>query len=215
MSRVPDGQKAYNTTYKVLIIGDTSVGKTALLNRFSDGSFHPSLVSTVGIDNKNKVISLEDEDIKLQIWDTAGQERFRTLTNAYFRGADGALLLYDISKRETYLNVADWMESVHTHATGIQVVIVGHKCDLEDQRSVSREEGEKLAENYNCQFVEVSAKAGINCTKVFIQLAERIKETKEFEAIHGTPKGSEEQISSVTLNPQQLSPQRKGFSGCC
>lgn len=209
----PDGaHKKAATTYKILIIGDSNVGKTSLLNRYCDDSFPSStLIATVGIDYKTKLIDLDNETVKLQIWDTAGQERFRTLTNAYFRGACGAVLLYDITSRDTFSNVAGWMESIEEHgSSNICVAVVGHKADLEEERTVTTDEGRKLAENYDSLFFEVSAKINLKCEETFSRLAARIKIEKE-SASYVQPSYPTKLDEAVDFN----SSSNKKMSSCC
>lgn len=206
------------TVFKVLIIGDTNVGKTALLRRFCDGDYPTTFISTVGIDYKTRVISLDEESVKLQIWDTAGQERFRTLTNAYFRGAAGAVLLYDITSRPTFSNVVGWMDSVMEHgAQNIRLAVVGNKLDLDDDREVSIDEGKKLADNFDCLFFESSAKEGTNCNTIFTQLAQEIKSAQEVSQTNGSHDDSALSRDPGWVQPKKDSrpPSSSSSSSCC
>ena len=138
----------FDYMFKLLLIGNSSVGKTSFLFRYADDSFTPAFVSTVGIDFKVKTVYRHDKRIKLQIWDTAGQERYRTITTAYYRGAMGFLLMYDIANQESFAAVQDWSTQIKTYSwDNAQVILVGNKCDLEDERVVPTEEGRRLADD--------------------------------------------------------------------
>ncbi|XP_030895995.1 ras-related protein Rab-3D isoform X2 [Leptonychotes weddellii] len=138
----------FDYMFKLLLIGNSSVGKTSFLFRYADDSFTPAFVSTVGIDFKVKTVYRHDKRIKLQIWDTAGQERYRTITTAYYRGAMGFLLMYDVANQESFAAVQDWATQIKTYSwDNAQVILVGNKCDLEDERVVPTEDGRKLADD--------------------------------------------------------------------
>jgi Ras-related protein Rab-8A len=169
-------QQAYDYLIKLLLIGDSGVGKSCLLLRFSDDSFTPSFITTIGIDFKIRTIELEGKRIKLQIWDTAGQERFRTITTAYYRGAMGILLVYDVTDEKSFANIRNWIRNIEQHATeNVNKMLVGNKCDMVDKRVVEAERGKALAEEYNIKFMETSAKSSINVEEAFITLAKDIK----------------------------------------
>ncbi|XP_053723061.1 RAB3A, member RAS oncogene family, b isoform X1 [Synchiropus splendidus] len=138
----------FDYMFKILIIGNSSVGKTSFLFRYADDSFTPAFVSTVGIDFKVKTIYRNDKRIKLQIWDTAGQERYRTITTAYYRGAMGFILMYDITNEESFNAVQDWSTQIKTYSwDNAQVLLVGNKCDMEDERVVSGDRGHQLSDH--------------------------------------------------------------------
>jgi Ras-related protein Rab-8A len=120
---------------KMLMIGDSGVGKTCLLLRYANDSFSPSFITTIGIDFKIKNIQVDGKKIKLQIWDTAGQERFRTITTSYFRGAQGVVLVYDVTDRKTFISIRNWMAQIQLHAdANINRILIGNKCDMNDSR---------------------------------------------------------------------------------
>jgi Ras-related protein Rab-10 len=168
-------KKQYDLLFKLLLIGDSGVGKTCILYRFSDDAFNTTFISTIGIDFKIKTIELQGKKIKLQIWDTAGQERFHTITTSYYRGAMGIMLVYDITNAKSFDNIAKWLRNIDEHASeDVEKMILGNKCDMADRRMVSRERGEQIASNYNIRFLETSAKANINIDKAFYDLAEAI-----------------------------------------
>lgn len=165
----------FDYMFKLLIIGNSSVGKTSFLFRYCDDSFTSAFVSTVGIDFKVKTVFRGDKRVKLQIWDTAGQERYRTITTAYYRGAMGFILMYDITNEESFNSVQDWCTQIKTYSwENAQVVLVGNKCDMEDERIVSADRGKQLAEQLGLEFFEASAKENINVKAVFEKLVEII-----------------------------------------
>uniref|UniRef100_A0A8C7IB72 small monomeric GTPase n=1 Tax=Oncorhynchus kisutch TaxID=8019 RepID=A0A8C7IB72_ONCKI len=159
--------KTYDYLFKLLLIGDSGVGKTCLLFRFSEDAFNTTFISTIGIDFKIRTIELDGKKIKLQIWDTAGQERFRTITTAYYRGAMGIMLVYDITNEKSFENIKNWIRNIEEHASSdVERMILGNKCDMNDKRQVSKERGEKLAIDYGIKFLETSAKSSLNVEEV-------------------------------------------------
>jgi len=172
--------KTYDYLFKLLLIGDSGVGKTCVLFRFSEDAFNATFISTIGIDFKIRTIELDGKKIKLQIWDTAGQERFRTITTAYYRGAMGIMLVYDITNEKSFDNIKNWIRNIEEHASAdVEKMILGNKCDMNDRRQVSKERGEQLAIEYGIKFMETSAKASINVEQAFFTLARYIKMNME------------------------------------
>ena len=171
-----------DTVYKVLLLGDSSVGKTCFLLRYCDKTFQEAHLSTIGLDYRLKTMTLKNnKNIKLQIWDTAGQDRFRALTKNYYKGANGIILIYDISTTQTFENVKVWINQIKEEANAnVIIYLVGNKIDLpKDKRTVSEEEGQKLADEYKFLFKEASAKEGTNVNEIFQELVEKIDaETK-------------------------------------
>ncbi|KAJ8404173.1 hypothetical protein AAFF_G00339460 [Aldrovandia affinis] len=175
----------FDYMFKLLIIGNSSVGKTSFLFRYADDSFTSAFVSTVGIDFKVKTVFRNDKRVKLQIWDTAGQERYRTITTAYYRGAMGFLLMYDITNQDSFNAVQDWATQIKTYSwDNAQVILVGNKCDLEDERLVPSEDSHRLAEELGFQLFEASAKDNINVKQAFERLVDIICE-KMNESVEG------------------------------
>ncbi|KAK5092939.1 GTP-binding protein [Exophiala xenobiotica] len=171
------GARNYDFLVKLLLVGDSGVGKSCCLLRFSEDSFTPSFITTIGIDFKIRTIDLDGKRVKLQIWDTAGQERFRTITTAYYRGAMGILLVYDVTDRKSFENIRTWFSNVEQHASeGVNKILIGNKCDWEEKRQVTTEEGQGLADELDIPFMEVSAKTNINIENAFYRLARLIKE---------------------------------------
>jgi len=179
MANAGKGGAAYDYLIKLLLIGDSGVGKSCLLLRFSDDSFTPSFITTIGIDFKIRTVELEGKRIKLQIWDTAGQERFRTITTAYYRGAMGILLVYDVTDEKSFANIRNWIRNIEQHASeSVNKMLIGNKCDMSDKRVVDSERGKALADEYGIKFLETSAKSSINVEDAFITLAKDIKKKK-------------------------------------
>ncbi|XVF68705.1 hypothetical protein PTKIN_Ptkin11bG0022800 [Pterospermum kingtungense] len=168
----------YDYLIKLLLIGDSGVGKSCLLLRFSDGSFTTSFITTIGIDFKIRTIELDGKRIKLQIWDTAGQERFRTITTAYYRGAMGILLVYDVTDESSFNNIRNWIRNIEQHASdNVNKILVGNKADMdESKRAVPTSRGQALADEYGMKFFETSAKTNLNVEQVFFSIAKDIKQ---------------------------------------
>lgn len=173
---------------KLLLVGDSGVGKSCLLLRFVEDKFNPSFITTIGIDFKIRTIESKGKKIKLQVWDTAGQERFRTITTAYYRGAMGIVLIYDVTDARTFENVENWFQTVTQHANeDAQIFLVGNKSDDEENRQVSREQGQQLASKLSIPFLEASAKTNENVESIFYELAGIIQEKHvEVESAQGS-----------------------------
>jgi small GTP-binding protein len=164
--------KNYDYSIKLLMIGDSNVGKTSILTKYVNNQFSNTFITTIGIDFKIKYIKVNNKNIKLQLWDTAGQERFRSITISYFRGAQGAIITYDATDRSTFDNVKKWMDDINKQCSkNIDVFLVANKIDLEKYRVVSKEEGEELAKKYKILYFECSAKTGENIENLYFNIA--------------------------------------------
>ena len=160
---------------KLLIIGDSSVGKTSIMFRFSDDVFSHTFIPTIGIDFKIKTVEINGKQVKLQIWDTSGQERFDAITRSYYRGAMGIMLVYDLTFAKSFTRIEKWIRNIQENADhDVEKVLLANKCDMEDNRVISKESGEALAMEYGMQFYETSAKININIDKPIMELSERI-----------------------------------------
>jgi Ras-related protein Rab-8A len=169
--------RSYDLLVKLLLIGDSGVGKSCLLLRFCDDQFTPSFITTIGIDFKIRTIDLDGKKVKLQVWDTAGQERFKTITTAYYRGAMGILLVYDVCDEKSFNNIRSWYANVQQHASeNVVMILVGNKSDMADRRVISTEQGQKLADELGIPFIEASAKTNDNVEESFFSLSRRVKE---------------------------------------
>ena len=168
---------------KLLILGDSAVGKTSMLLKYTDNFFPESHLATIGIEFKTKEIKFNDYLVHLKIWDTAGQERFRAITKSYFRGSNGVIFMYDITKKETFKNVKDWIKDSENNNFGFEKILVGNKIDLEQIREVELKDVEEWAGQKNINVLEISAKNGTNVEKCFNELIRLILENKSKQEI--------------------------------
>ena len=172
--------KDYNYLFKILIIGDTHVGKSNLLLRYSDNAFHDSFQPTIGVDFKIKSVVYDSVPVKLQLWDTAGQERFRNITNSYYKGAHGIVIVYDITNHSSFQNVDLWLEEAEKHgAGGLVKILLGNKNDLAENRQVEATDGLHKAKQTGMGFMETSAKEGHGVEEAFEFMIKAIKEQVE------------------------------------
>ena len=190
--------------YKILLLGDWSVGKTCFLMRYTENTFTDIHLSTVGIDYKLKNVKLENgEKIKIQIWDTAGQDRYKSITKSYVRGANGIILIYDVSKRKTFEGIENWVKQIKEQVSSRVVVgLVANKIDVE-VRDVTTEEGKKLGKNLNYPYYESSAKEGINVNECFEDIIKKIVENYSNVELNDN------------VNSNQLNIEMKKSKGCC
>mmetsp|Transcript_26609 Transcript_26609/g.29648 ORF Transcript_26609/g.29648 Transcript_26609/m.29648 type:complete len:208 (-) Transcript_26609:189-812(-) len=198
---------------KLLLIGDSGVGKSCLLLRFTEDTFTPSFITTIGIDFKIRTIDVEKERVKLQIWDTAGQERFRTITTAYYRGAMGILLVYDVTDEKSFVNIRNWIKSIEQHASeNVQKVLLGNKCDLDHKKVIDTEKGQALANEMGIPFYETSAKDSVNVEEAFFNIAKDI-----YKKIT-SPEGQEADThNTITIDGSETkgSKNKKEKKKCC
>lgn len=206
----------YDYLFKVVLIGDSGVGKSNILGRFTRNEFNLDSKSTIGVEFATRTVSVDEKTIKAQIWDTAGQERYRAITSAYYRGAVGALLMYDISKQESYENVSRWLAELQEHADAqIVIMLVGNKCDLKHRRAVPTEEALRFAEEHKLLFIETSALDATNVEEAFKQLLTKIYHLyadQTLNADFAAQKPSQGQTISFTPQPDDES---KKTSNCC
>ncbi|KAM3727390.1 Ras-related protein [Dirofilaria immitis] len=173
-------------SFTVMLIGDSCCGKTCLLIRFKDDAFlNNNFISTVGIDYRNKLVEVDNAKVKLQIWDTAGQERFLAITTTYYRDADALLLVYDLTNRQSFINIRNWLTRIKENAKEtVLITLIGNKMDLQSSRKVKYEEGKQLAEAYNIAFIETSAKSGENVKETFQEIARKLVKMQNGENIN-------------------------------
>jgi len=166
----------YDYLFKLLLIGDSGVGKSCLLLRFADDTYTESYISTIGVDFKIRTIELDGKTIKLQIWDTAGQERFRTITSSYYRGAHGIIVVYDVTDQESFNNVKQWLQEIDRYACeNVNKLLVGNKCDLTNKKVVDYTSAKEYADQLGIPFLETSAKNATNVEQAFMTMAAEIK----------------------------------------
>ena len=187
--------------YKILLLGDSSVGKTCFLMRYTDNTFQDIHMSTIGLDYKLKNVQLENgKMVKIQVWDTAGQDRFRSITKNYYKGAHGIILIYDVTEQKSFDNVKNWMAQIKEEVSErVSIVLVGNKIDDEDNRKISTEQGESMAKEYEIMFFECSAKTGQNIDEIFNNLVKKVVEN----------------FSKSSDSGQKLKNKKKKGKGCC
>ena len=191
-------------SFKILLLGDSSVGKTCFLKRYTDNTFQDAYLSTIGFDFKYKSITLKNgKTVKVQLWDTAGEERFRTIAKSYYRGAHGIILIYDVTNRKTFENIRKWLYQINDETSGkISILLIPNKIDCVESRQVTKEEGKQMAKNNGLPIFEASAKDSTNVNESFQYLIEKISEN--------APKTEEHVQVTAKLNTSQ---QRK--KNCC
>ena len=214
----------YDYLFKIVLIGDSGVGKSNILSRFTKNEFNLESKTTIGVEFATKSIISDNKIIKAQIWDTAGQERYRAITNAYYRGAVGALLVYDITKPLTFENVEKWLKELREHAEPhIVVMIVGNKSDLKNLRAVKQEEASAFAEKHRLAFMETSALESSNVELAFQTIITEIYKLLNRKSVLGestidneTKVGTGQNIKITgTESQQQQSDKKKQVGGCC
>ena len=199
----------YDYLFKILLIGNSGVGKSSLLLRFSDDTFTGNFMPTIGVDFKIRTLEVDGKTIKLQIWDTAGQERFKTITSSYYKGAHGIIVVYDVTDKESFKNIDTWMNEIEKHASdNVSRILCGNKCDLDDSRQVSMDEGKELADTYNIRFIESSAKDNANVEEAFTLMTKEIKS----RVVHTETKKTTS--TGKRLNTRTASVKKKK-DGCC
>ncbi|KAI0628800.1 GTP-binding protein ypt1 [Trametes polyzona] len=204
---MPDG---YDYLFKLLLIGDSGVGKSCLLLRFAEDSFTDSYLSTIGVDFKIRTIELEGKTVKLQIWDTAGQERFRTIAAAYYRGAHGIIMVYDVTEAETFSNVKGWIQEIEKYASeGVKKLIIGNKSDLVERKVVEYSAAKEFADSLSIPFIETSAKNSTNVEEAFSLMAKTIKDD-----VDSQPTDSSGSSKTATVTPGRNLNQEGESGGC-
>jgi len=199
----------YDYLFKLLLIGDSGVGKSCLLLRFSDDTYTDSYISTIGVDFKIRTIELDGKTIKLQIWDTAGQERFRTITSSYYRGAHGIIVVYDCTDLESFNNVKQWLEEIDRYACeNVNKLLVGNKCDLTSKKVVNYQNAKEFADSLGIPFLETSAKNATNVEQAFMTMASEIK-------ARVGPQYSEDASANKVKIDQGRNIEPNKSSGCC
>jgi len=190
--------------FKILLIGDSGVGKSCLLLRFADDSWTDTHISTIGVDFKIKTLNIDGKTIKLQIWDTAGQERFRTITSSYYRGAQGIILVYDCTDQESFNNVKQWMGEIDRYACeNVNKLLVGNKTDLVNEKVVDTSTAKAFADSMGIPFIETSAKNATNVEQCFVSMARDIKNRLSESAENNTNRGGPNIVSPKPVQPKK------------
>jgi len=205
----------YDYLFKIVLIGDSGVGKSNILSRFTRNEFCLESKSTIGVEFATRTLQIEGKTVKAQIWDTAGQERYRAITSAYYRGAVGALLVFDITKRQTFDNVERWLRELRGHAdTNIVVMMVGNKSDLNHLRSVPEEDSQAFSEKEGLSFLETSAMEAVNVEKAFHTVLSEIHQIVSKKALAAQEsEAANARLQGTTINVAESSGSAKGF--CC
>ena len=202
----------YDYLFKLLLIGNSSVGKSSLLVRFVDDIWEENFVPTIGVDFKLKTLDVNGKKVKLQIWDTAGQERFKNITASYYRGGNGVLVVYDITDRDSFTNLTSWLIEIEKNANkNVFKLLIGNKNDLESERKVTTEEGKEFADSNGMKFIETSAKTADKVYEAFELLTKEIIKNNLNKDKVITNKGTERKIElnkGADLN-------KKKEKGCC
>jgi len=202
--------KDYDYLFKLVLIGDSGVGKSCLLLRFADDAFTESYISTIGVDFRFRTVKMDKKTVKLQIWDTAGQERFRTITSAYYRGADGIIMVYDTTSSDSFDHVNDWLKEVNRYASeGTCKLLVGNKCDRTADRAVTTERAKEFADDLGVAFLETSAKTAKNVEEAFLTMAGELIKQREAKLAAG---GGKEKDTKAKV---KLGGGKGNTSGCC
>ncbi|KAL8856399.1 MAG: hypothetical protein Q9178_006969 [Gyalolechia marmorata] len=202
--------------FKVVLIGDSGVGKSNLLSRFTRNEFNLDSKSTIGVEFATRSIQVDAKTIKAQIWDTAGQERYRAITSAYYRGAVGALLVYDISKHQTYENVQRWLKELRDHAdANIVIMLVGNKSDLRHLRAVPTEEAKQFASENNLSFIETSALDASNVELAFQNILTEIYRIVSSKALDNGEAGQNPNLERKVLEISKSADTEKPSGKCC
>lgn len=201
----------FDFLYKVVVTGDSGVGKTNIITRFTANEFSLESKATIGVEFGHAEITLGDgTKIKVQIWDTAGQERFRTITTAYYRGAMGILLVYDVTDERSFNNIRNWIRNIEQHASeGVNKILIGNKCDVLEKKVISKEQGQALANEFGIKFLETSAKSSTGVEDAFLSLARDIK--KRLIDSPETTEKTEKKSDNIDLKEKPT--QKSG--GCC
>ncbi|KAK8307965.1 hypothetical protein V6Z11_D02G022500 [Gossypium hirsutum] len=211
-----DDETVEEYLFKIVIIGDSAVGKSNLLSRFARNEFNAHSKETIGVEFQTQSVEIDGKEVKAQIWDTAGQERFRAVTSAYYRGAFGALLVYDISRRATFDNVARWLDELNSHSdTTVAKMLVGNKCDLENTREVSLDEGKSLAESEGLFFIETSVLDSTNVWTAFEIVIREIYNNVSRKVLSSDSYKARLSVNRVSLVNDDELKQSKTKYACC
>ena len=211
MNSTTKDSEDYEFIFKVLLLGNSNVGKSSLFLRFVDDIWNDTFVPTIGVDFKIKTFDIDEKKIKMQIWDTAGQERFKNIIASYYRGAHGILLLYDVTDRDSFKNLNNWLIEIEKNANkNVLKILIGNKTDLEDKRVISYNQGKEFADNYGLKFIETSVKKNLNVNEAFDTLGRELMKASGDKKIIKQPPNKKIGVAKV----QDLNNNEKK-KGCC
>ena len=203
----------YEMMFKVVLVGDSFVGKTNIMSRYLKNEFHDDSKATVGVEFGSKQFNIDGHTIKAQIWDTAGQERYKAITSAYYKGAKGAFVVYDITRKGSFESVEKWVNDLKAAADkSLTIILVGNKCDLEDQRQVTKEQGEEKANHLELAFMETSAFSGENLEKAFELMIKQVYDKCHDEILAEGDEDIIEEGQDINLSKKN---ENAGTKGCC
>ena len=205
-------EEDYEMMVKIILIGDSAVGKTNIMSKYLKGAFQENSKATVGVEFGSKLFKIDNHNIKAQIWDTAGQEKYKAITGAYYKGSKGAFVVYDITRRDTFDSADKWINDLKTTADPkINIMLIGNKSDLEDKREVLKEQGEEKAKSFGCAFLETSALNGNNVDKGFELMVKEIFKKYGPESIEDDDFGIIEKGEDINLEKNKKVEKK----GCC
>ena len=194
----------YEMMAKVILIGDSSVGKTNIMSKYLKNQFNENSKATVGVEFGSKLFKLNGHNIKAQIWDTAGQEKYKAITGAYYKGSKGAFVVYDITRKETFESVDKWINDLKSSGDPkLIIIIIGNKCDLEEKREILKEQGEEKAKSFGCAFLETSALSGDNIDKGFEMMISEIFKKYGNDSYEDDELGSVEKGEDIKLDKKE------------
>ena len=209
MDSTTKGSEDYEFIFKVLLLGNSNVGKSSLFLRFVDDIWNDTFVPTIGVDFKIKTFDIDEKKIKMQIWDTAGQERFKNIIASYYRGAHGILLIFDVTDKDSFKNLSNWLIEIEKNASkNVLKVLIGNKTDLEEKRVITYNQGKEFADSYGLKYIETSAKKNLNVNEAFEALGRELMQASDDKKIG---KSKDKKIS--VTKAEDLNQEQK--KGCC
>ena len=208
----------YDKTCQILIIGDPSVGKTSVIRRYTNGTFKEEYLSTVGLDYYSKEEIIDGKTINIKLWDTAGEERYKSLTQNYFRNAEGVLLVFDVTNTDSFNNLKEWINSIKQNMEGknifIPIIIIGNKLDMEDQREITKEQAEQFVSENKYKYFETSAKTGEGIDKSIRELAVQILKQDGHMDDQKAARATSRQLKKEDITTNNNNDENKK-GGCC